>query len=109
MLCTAEMRPACITSPLWPDTTIAFPALVHDHVKLDNTRSTVRGPCLVGNRASVPQRLGRRVRIAAGRSLQSKATSEGSAWIPSGALLATGGALPGLLLASTWQHVSACG
>ena len=103
------MRVAGNTSPLWPDTPITFPALVHDHIKLNSTRSTIRRPCLVGNRVSTSHRRGRRVCIAAGRSLQSKATSEGSAWIPSGALLATGGALPGLLLASNWQHVSVCG
>ena len=34
------------------------------------------------------------------------ARAPGWSWIPNGAILAAGGASPGLLLAATWQQVS---
>ncbi len=46
-----------------------------------------------------------RVRAVNEPGMHKTAGNSGSSWVPSGVLLAAGGAMPGLLLASRWQEV----
>lgn len=48
---------------------------------------------------------GLQVRAVRESSMQKSEAKEGSSWVSSGVLLALGGALPGLVLASKWQQV----
>ncbi len=45
------------------------------------------------------------VRAVRESSMQNSEAKKGSSWVSSGVLLALGGALPGLVLASKWQQV----
>jgi len=48
---------------------------------------------------------GLQVRAVRESSMQNPEAKKGSSWVSSGVLLAIGGALPGLVLASKWQQV----